>query len=222
MGDVSIGMFDPAVEAWRDLISSFNPPGGVNFHLAWLQKESAGNPCSWTSLRESGAYQLMYPDNLTQAGTTEDQMHPVPPCVSGRQTAASFDSLTDAQAAEQVRAGIQYVNYVAGVARAKLDAAGVTWGDGNPDFWRFVKLQHAYPGPSAGWLASATDQLGHPPASWDELRSTITGYSSVLDNAEWVGGYGGSTALGAGMLAFAAGLGLVWWLARRDRRSRSA
>jgi len=210
------GSFDASVEQWRGLLSKHAGDLPVNFLLAWLQRESGGNVCSFTKLRESGIFQLMPPDNTNTAGTTEAALRPA---CSGQTRTRQF---TPAELELQVTSGIRYVNAMRAAAKKKLAAAGVTWDERNPDFWRVVKLQHAYPGPTAGWLAAARMMLGRPVRSWAELRSTISGYSSVLDNAQWVGGFGAGGGSGASSTAklvlLLGGLGLLAAMASRYAR----
>jgi hypothetical protein len=214
----------PSVEQWRDLVSQMAGDIPVDFLMAWIACESGGNPCSYTSLGESGIFQLMPPDNTNTAGTTVAALRAM--CIGATQKASR--AATDDEKYEQVRSGIQYVNAMRAAAHRKLDAAGVDWPETSGDFWRFVKLQHAYPGPSAGWLAAATAQLGHPPESWAEMRSTIPGgYQGVLDNAEWVGGFGegGGSVLDTftsspEAMIWWAGLGLLaYWAVKRAGRT---
>ena len=210
--------FPPAVELWRSQILRHvpNPAGGVDYWLAWLQKESGGNPCSYTSLRESGLFQLMPPDNTNRGGTTEAALRAA--CAGSSQTPAR--SLTDADVREQMVSFERYLAYVTGRAQEKLTAAGVPWSSSTPSFWAFVKLQHAYPAPSQGWLQQATAALGRPPADWNEFRRAVPATSDlmrrVLDNAQAVGFYGkGQIPILA--IALVAGAGLVYYLARRRR-----
>lgn len=185
LGDVD-WTFSPTTEAWRPLVESYAGDIPVNFLMAWIERESGGNPCSYTSMGEAGLFQLMPPDNIAQAGTSVGALRAA--CVGSTQQRSR--ALTVDEMNEQVRSGVQYVNAMRAIAHAKLDANGVDWSEDSPDFWQFVKLQHAYPGPSSGWLANATMQLGAPPANWAEMRSTISGYDTVLANAEWVGAFG--------------------------------
>ena len=217
----------PSVEQWRDLVTQMAGDLPPEFLLAWIACESGGNPCSYTSMGEAGLFQLMPPDNINTAGTTVAALRAA--CVGNTQQRAR--ALTDDEKYEQVRSGIQYVNAMRQVAHNKLDAAGVDWPEDSADFWRFTKLQHAYPGPSARWLANATQQLGHPPASWAEMRSTIPGgYQGVLDNAEWVGtfGEGGGSVLSSltsspeSILWWLALGGVAWWAYKRASRAPSA
>lgn len=205
-----------SVEIWRPQILKYvgSPQGGADFWLAWIQRESGGNPCSYTSLRESGLFQLEPPDNTDRGGTSEALLRAA--CGSGQTVARA---LTAADIAEQMLSFQRYLAYLITQAKAKLAAAGVSWSEDSPSFWKLVKLQHAYPAPTLGWLNSATAALGHPPADWDELRSTISGYSSVLDNAEWVGNFGsGGLQIPIAVAAVAGGGILLYYLLKRRRR----
>jgi hypothetical protein len=200
--------FQASTEAWRPLIERMAGDLPVEWLMAWDDRESGGNACSYTIYGEAGIFQLMPPDNIAQAGTTVAALRAA--CSGSSQ---SGRALTAAEANEQVRSGVQYANYVRQLAHAKLDAAGVTWSERSPDFWQFAKLQHAYPGPTAGWLAQAKAELGHAPRSWQEFRSTISGYTDVLDNAEWVGafGAGGGSSLAVPLIL---GAGLAYAIYR--------
>ena len=199
--------FSAEVERWRPLVNQLAGDLPVNFLLAWIQRESDGNPCSYTKYGEAGIFQLMPPDNITTAGTTLSALRAG--CAGGTQS--QFRQLSAAERYEQVRSGVQYVNHMRTIAHDKLDAAGVRWPESSKDFWAVVKLQHAYPAPTSRWLAGAQQQLGHPPRSWAELRSTIDGYEAYLNNAEWVGSFGGGRRTGT-LIAWA-GLATIAYLA---------
>lgn len=192
LGDVD-ATFQPSTEAWRDLVSSQAGDKPIDFLMAWIDVESAGNPCSFTKLQEAGIFQLEPPDNMTQGGTTLALQHPVPPCATGMQTPVAFSQLTSDQANEQVRGGLQYVDYCRTVARADLNAAGYTdgWSDTDASFWQMVKMVHVAPAAIPGQLAQAVSVLGFVPPDWATWRATTTAWpASWLDNAEKVGAYG--------------------------------
>lgn len=218
LGDVAALAFPTSVLQWKPLLYRYASIPGVdqvqlvNFLLGWIKIESGGNPCSYTSLRESGIIQLMPPDNTNVAGTTEAALRVA--CVPGTQMLAR--SLTSAEAQLQIVSGMRYVQYVFDQARKKLAAAGASWPTSSRDFWSMVKLGHAYPAPIAGWLAQATAKYGRPPRSWAEFRSAISGYQSVLDNAERTGAYatGGGGSLLVPLL-LAGGAALLYRLATR-------
>lgn len=206
--------FPPNVERWRPYILKYvpNPQGGVDFWLAWIQRESGGNICSWTTLRESGLFQLMYGDNINDAGTTEELLRA--PCVPNTQTAAR--AITEADIREQMVSFSRYLSKIVSRAKVKLAAARVPWTESDPSFWQVVKLQHAYPAPTAIWLAAATARYGRPPANFAEMRAAVSGYTSVLENAAWVGSFGGKGGADLGtLLALGAAAGLMYYLAKR-------
>lgn len=213
------------VESWRDELAAAAPDIPIEFLMAWLKIESAGNPCSYTWMRESGIFQLMAPDNLNTAGTTEAALRAAcspaaaAACIASKQRCNELPvrDLTDDERAEQVRSGIQYVQAMRAQAHRKLDAAGVNWPETNADFWKFVKQQHAYPGPSQGWLTTAKQTLGRDP-TWDEMvQYGGNGSQTWTTNASWVGSFGtggGLTSSGwiTALLAVAAVGGVYWWM----------
>lgn len=209
-------MFPIAVERWRPHILRYVPipAGGVDYWLAWIKKESGGNLCSYTLLRESGLFQLMPPDNTGKGGTSEAALRPA---CSGQTVTRAY---SEAEIREQMVSFSRYLAYITERATEKLAAVGVPW-QGDQSFWSFVKLQHAYPSPTQAWLEIATRNLGHPPRDWAEFRRAlpVTGdlMGRVLANAEEVGFYGrGSTLIL--MAALAGGLGLVYYLWKSRRR----
>lgn len=215
LGDlVDLIPFSSSVEAWRPLLERYRGDIPIGFLLAWLSKESGGNPCSWTSLREAGIFQLMAGDNQNIAGVTEPQLRAS--CIG--ETQQSARNLTTAEAELQVASGMQYVRWARDQARKKLAAAGANWSENSTDFWKIVKLVHAYPAYINPWLAAATAKYGRPPKNWDEFRSAISGYSGVLDNAEEVGARAGVSGNGGispvMMLILGGGLGLLYLVSR--------
>lgn len=185
--------FLASVEAWRDDVTMQAGTIPVDFLLAWIMVESAGNPCSWTNYGggEGGIWQLMANDNLTNAGTTMAQQHPVPPCTSGAQTTAGRASLTDDQAYEQVRAGIQYVNYCRSRVDAWLAMYGYTdqpgWSDSDWSYWALVKQVHAAPAYIPTLLAAGVAG-GSVPADFDAMMTFSPSYNT--SNARRVGVFG--------------------------------
>lgn len=215
MGDIAAGSlpcpsgsgycppFNASVELWRDDVAAQAGTKPVDFLLAWMQVESNGNPCSWTSLAEAGVFQLMNGDNLVQGGTTLAQQHPVPPCVSGSQTTAYRTSLTDDQAHEQVRAGMQYIGYCISKVDAMLGLYGYAdqpgWTDSDWSYWAMVKMVHVAPATLPGMLTAGL-KSGGIPADWDQMMTYVTGIpASWTDNARKVGvfGAGGGSVLSA-------------------------
>ncbi len=194
-----------------------SPAGGADFWLAWIQRESGGNPCSYTSLRESGLFQLMPPDNTGRGGTTEQLLRAA--CVAGSQSASR--PLTEADVREQMVSFQRYLAYITDRAIAKLAAAGVTWSKDSPDFWKMVKFQHTLPGPTAAWLSMATRALGRPPSSWDEMApyATMAGIPAKwVENASWVGSFGRGGEIPVVLAAIAVGSAVMYYLWRKRRR----
>lgn len=210
--------FPASVERWRNPILRYVPlpAGGIDYWLAWIKKESGGNPCSYTSLRESGLFQLMPPDNTNRGGTSEAALRAA--CGSGSTVARA---LTEAEVAEQMLSFQRYLSYITAQARMKLGAAGVPWVDG-PSFWSFVKLQHAYPAPSQGWLVTASSRLGRAPTDWKEFRGALPVTSSlmerVLANAEEVGYHASGMQIPIIAAAIVGGAAVLYYLYRRRHR----
>ena len=191
----------------------------MSFLLAWIQKESYGNPCSWTSLREAGIFQLMVGSNQSVAGTSEAALRA--PCQAIPSQSLAH-SLTTAEADEQARSGVQYVRYCVTYARAKLLAAGCNWPEGSRDFGKMVMFVHILPGKITPWLAAATAGLGHPPRSWDELVTYAAGVGisdKWIQHADWIGDHWSGVGIStAAIAAFAGGTLLLYYLYRRSRR----
>lgn len=226
--------------AWRSRLEPYAGDLPMDFLLAWIQRESAGNPCSYTWIRESGIFQLMYPDNLNTAGTTEAALRSMcnpaqaRACIESRSmcNAGPVRALTDEEISEQARSGIQYVNAMRAVAHRKLDAVGITsWSEDNPDFWKLVKLQHAYPGPSQGWLQIAKNALGRDP-TWNEMviygvlgkGEAGTRFHDVIANADAVGSAAGPGISQNSIWMILLGLllaggGTYWMYSRRKIRT---
>jgi hypothetical protein len=193
----------------------------VDFLLAWIQKESYGNPCSWTSLREAGIFQLMIGDNQRDGGTTEAALRAA--CVAAPSQSLAR-TLSDAEANEQVRSGVQYVRAMRDNARRKLAAVGANWPESSTDFGKMVKFEHVLPGRTATWLAAAKAGLGRAPANWKELVpfAPAAGIpSNWVANADWVGSYWNGSGPGEIPIipiAVAVGAGVLYYLLRRRRR----
>jgi hypothetical protein len=209
--------FPAAVEFWRPYIlkNVGLPAGGMDFWLAWMAKESGGNPCSYTSLRESGLFQLMPPENTAQGGTSEAALRPA---CSGQTVTRSF---TEAEVREQMVSFNRYLQYLITKARAKAAAGGLRWSESSPDFGRLVKWEHVAPGKTAPWIAAASIGLGRPPANWDELArfsGSVAIPANWVANATEVGGYwrGGSATVM--VAALVGGAGLLYYLYQRRSR----
>ena len=192
-------------DAWRSDVEAQAGMLPVDFLMEWISVESGFNPCSYTSLQEAGIFQLMAGDNMAQGGTTMAQQHPVPPCVAGVQTSANRASLTDDQAYEQVRAGIQYVNFCKDKASALLNMYGYGdsggWSFDHYSAWCMTKMVHVAPAVIPGMLHAGLAGAGGVPADWDDMVQYVTNVpASWLANARKVGAYGE----GGGSIATAA------------------
>lgn len=210
-------MFPAAVEIWRPLVSKYAGDIPVPFLLAWIQKESYGNPCSYTSLHEFGIFQLMRGSNLQHGGTTEAALRaacmPVPSQALAR-------SLTSPEADAQVRSGVQYVNWARNYARTRMREHGVTWPESSKDFGRLTMFVHALPARIAPWFAAARAGLGRPPRSWAELVPFAPA-ANISDkwvkHADWIGSHWGGMPIPVLPIAVAAGAGVLYYLWRSRR-----
>ncbi|HET9061831.1 MAG TPA: hypothetical protein VFO62_00950 [Candidatus Binatia bacterium] len=194
-----------------------SPAGGVDFWLAWIQRESGGNPCSYTSLRESGLFQLMPPDNTGRGGTTEQLLRAA--CVAGSQSLSR--SLNENDVREQMVSFQRYLAYITQRTRDKLAQVGASWSESSPDFWQLVKFQHTLPAPTVPWLQAATAALGRPPANWAELApyASAAGVPAKwVENARWVGSYGTGGQIPVVIAALAVGSAVMYYLWRKRRR----
>ena len=245
LGDVTISPFRDSAEAWRSLVTQLAGDLPTDFMIAWIDVESGGNPCDYTSLRESGISQLMYPDNLNTAHTTEAAQHPVPPCVAGTSSSASYSSLSPSQQNDQVQGMVTYVNAMRANAHAQLQAVGTDWDESTGDFWKLVKMNHVAPATIPPALQAALAANGTPPPDWATFAqfASANGVPTAwLSNASKVGAWGSSSgvsladysdilidqitspfssALGRVMLGVLAlgGVALgVWWYRRRSHR----
>ena len=228
-GDTTQVAFNASVEAWRSDVEAQMGTKPENFLLAWIQKESNGNPCSWTSLQEAGIFQLMAGDNITQGGTTIALQHPVPPCTANAQTTAYRSSLTDDQAYEQVRAGMQYIDYCIALVDKYLGMYGYAgqpgWTNNDWSYWAMVKMVHVSPAKIPAMLQAGTAGAGGIPTDWDDMMQYVTGIpTSWTDNARWVGQYGegGGTVFNKTYLIYGAmavgALALVYLAKKQSRR----
>lgn len=197
LGDIPIWGVNPPfnayVEQWRPLITQLaagNYP--VEFLLAWIDFESNGNACDYemgTGKPEVGVFQLQYPDNIADAGSTIDALHPVPPCSDASSRYVSIDNFTRDQANEQVRSGLQYVQYCMDYVRQHSSQYGYpAWDESTADFWSLVKMVHV--GPAA--LKSMLQQGAQVNATtWDDLVQNAQGVPSHwMDVATKVGLFG--------------------------------
>lgn len=206
-------LFRSSVEAWRPLVTQFAAGKPVDFLLRWIDKESGGNPCSFTKLRESGIIQLD-PSNQVTVGTNEATMHPIPPCSAGVQTTKYLSNLTADQAYTQIDRGFAYIDWCIDYAREKLAAAGYNWDENSTSFWSMVKMVHVAPARIPVMLAQGLAcNAGTPPADWDALMFCgpfPNTPQSWTDNAGDVGSYAtGLKAFGSWPTWVWVGIGVV-------------
>lgn len=180
-----------SVESWRVLATSLGTPLAIpaNVTLAWVQKESGGNPCSIGETvnppQEYGIAQLYYPSdeaissraNLRSACATSQVTNTEIAKMDRAQKArvrAELERLarplTDAEKLAQMKATVGLIQKCRGAAGVYADRAKVKWGQ--PDRWKLVKLYHNLP-VMVALLPDVTQKLGHPPASWDEYKRTV-------------------------------------------------
>lgn len=211
-----MAFFHPSVELWRPALGDARGDIPLEFLLAFIQRESNGNPCSFTKYREAGIFQLMPGDNQNVAGTNEAALRAG--CTGDTQSPSMMWSVPQATRDAQVVSGIQYVQWARGEVH-KYSQIPET----SPDFWRLVKMIHVAP--------AIVHRFGPAAPDWDTFRAAaLVGGTpaSWLDNAEWVGGYGvggGDSVILAGVpdwltILLGVGTGLVLWKAGSWARHR--
>jgi hypothetical protein len=169
----------------------------ADFQLAWIRMESGGNIGSLTYLNERGYFQIHGPCVKTANGKGENETlagseasHVV---VDGRSLTTAdtgvnqYTPLGEARLSYDpefsYKAGVSLIQFCrvranTAVVQYKLDQ----WTEG--DRWRLTKLYHALPstvfgaasGEFKGFLQIATNALGRPPVSWDEMYHNVTPY----------------------------------------------
>jgi hypothetical protein len=211
LGDSVLSPFRGTAEDWRPLAETMAGDIPIDFIIAWIDKESGGNPCNETpdpNLREVGIGQWCSAgdcaDNLTMAGSTYAAQHPSPPCVQGANTYATYGMLTPQQQTDQMQALVTYINAARSRVDDLLSAAGTIWIDNGEDYWKLVKMIHALPGAIASGLAACTAATGQPCNDWDGFSSAARGIwgttakglkriNDVLANANDVGMWGATS-----------------------------
>lgn len=204
-------LFRASVEAWRSLVTQYANGKPVEFLLAWLDRESGGNPCDYTKLFEAGIGQLD-PSNMASVGTSVDEQHPSPPCVPGVRTISSFDALTDQQRVWQVVPWLDYVDQQIDRARTNLAQYGYAWSESSTSFWSMVKWGHIAPAYIPRILAQGIIcNGGVPPADYDTLMACNPSLpTNWVDNGRKVGSYAtGFKWFGVIPTWFAVGLGIA-------------
>jgi hypothetical protein len=165
------------VESWRSLVTqyaaTYDVPVGAA--LAWIRRESGGNPCSVGAPgKEAGIFQLYFdrPGDSVH-GATYDQLRSA--CVlSSQQTSRA---LTDDERARQVISGLAYMAQCRDTSLAQLAAVGAAWS--TSDLWTLAKQQHNLPVIPKQRLITVTASLGRAPATWAE-------FADNLDPAPWM------------------------------------
>lgn len=187
-------LFRSSVEAWRPLTTSLANGKPIEFLMAWLDKESGGNPCDYTVLHEAGIGQLD-PSNMASVGTNVSQQHPSPPCVPNtRTTNVRYADLTDDQRVQQVQPWLDYVDKCIDRASSELAQHGYSnWTPDTTSFWSMVKMGHVAPARIPVMLAQGLAcNAGTPPVDWDALMFCgpfPNTPQSWTDNAGTVGSY---------------------------------
>jgi len=220
----------PTLNDWRPLLVKHGEGLPIDFLLAWIRHESAGNPCSTGIANvEAGIFQTFHPDD-DRFGLTFAQLRAS--CVVGKQTAAR--ALTDDEADAQVRHGLAYVRAARDVARKQLAGVGADWPESSADFWMLVKLRHALPALGSSYLVAFKTANGHAPRNWNEWRDWVEGLSRdefcsvssgacrfhselarLFNNAEKVGGAAGGLLGGTvSMLMLVLLVAAAWLFAR--------
>jgi hypothetical protein len=206
MSITDAALWPTSVLRWAPLLERYAGSIPLPYLYAWIKRESDGNPCSYTTARESGIFQLMPPGNTSQAGTSEAALRAA--CIASTQQAGR--QLTASEAEEQVRSGIDYINYARGFARQY-----VNWPESSPDFWKMVKMVHVAP--------ARVKQYAPGASSWAEFRARAAAGrdtpQSWLDNADWVGAYGtgGGAVSAALVLVGLVAVGALFYLRSRRR-----
>ncbi len=228
--------FPPQVEQWRPTFRRLGSDLPQDFLLAWLTKESGGNPCA-TGIPgvEAGVFQTFHPAD-DKFGATFAQLRAL----------CSGQNLTQAMTSEfaslQANSGLNFVRGKRNAARAHLAAVGARWSESSKDFWTAVKQEHALPCVMGDLLPRVTSALGRPPRSWGEFRnavmsmspsqmgsgcagfaasSSVRGLRSRLEdtlvNAEEVGQFGGGLLGGTLVkVALAAAFGVAAYMIAKD------
>lgn len=187
-------------ESWRPIVIPIASEKGIpiEFLMKWIDVESGGQPCAVGNKfasydngvhpLEAGLVQLYGPDDykLTGADPTAIRAYCKPKYLAptggkgadGKPLMAMAFSqecsrpLTPAEMGEAVRYSAAKVLADAQRASQILASVGSQWSHFSPDYWKFVKLQHALPG-----LAKAISYtklvLGYAPKTWSEYRTTV-------------------------------------------------
>lgn len=194
-----------SVEKWRPLVAKHNNNLPIEFLLAWIAKESGGNPASLGAITEVGIFQIDMQDGPRYGGTLES-LH--------RNFAAPSSQtllrpLTDAEKVLQVTTGVAMVADYRDRSRARLAEVYANWPEGSSDFWSLVKWHHNLPAYTKPLLRDYVAANGAPPGTFDAWAAWVnggdrpsyvserywntsgTGLSKYTNGAAKVGAYGG-------------------------------
>ena len=237
-----------SAEDWRPLAETMAGDIPIDFIIAWIDKESGGNPCNRTTdplLFEVGIGQFCTAgdcaDNLTMAATTSAAQHPVPPCIPGANSYATYASLSPSQQTDQMQALVTYIKNARNRVDDYLSSAGTIWIDNGEDYWKLVKMVHALPHAIVVGLPACTAATGQPCDDWNGFASAIRGLwnnskriNEIIANANDVGMWGATDVSTVGnvvkalqydstlslMIFGLLGLGVgAWWYGRHRRRT---
>lgn len=205
-----------SVKHWAPYVRPAAQANGIDpgVAMAWLAVESGGNICAVGERtargpdgapKEVGLFQLYNPDDFKalKAKATDLRAYCVKPLPGQPDPMRISRNPTSEEIAHHIALGIGLIHKCMSTAAHYLGAAGITWRSTDPDFWRAVKLVHALPVIVSHGFEQVTQHLGHPPATWNEFRSTYAqlnprarynpsishqdGYWRALENAERTG-----------------------------------
>jgi hypothetical protein len=231
--------FKESAEQWRTLFEQLAPDLPTDFLIAWLDKESGGNPCSLgmtdPNKFEAGIFQTMHP-NDDKFGATAAELR----------TGCNGQLIEDPSLVNydlQASHGLNFVRAKVAAAQTHLFAAGVQWDQSSSDFWKAVKQEHALPCVMGDLLPRVVKRYGPPPdfgtfreqamtfapsetgscsgfMSFPSVRGLRNRLEDTMQNAEETGKYGGGVFGAIGklgkfgpfvMLGAAAGLLYLIW-----------
>jgi hypothetical protein len=219
--------FRDPVEFWRPYADAFNGDVPTDFTLDWIDKESGGNRCNFTSsagFPEVGILQLD-PGNMAMAGTDQETLRAG--CTGQFDASGTPDDLNRAMST-----GIDYIKALKNLTHGKVD-----WPENSTDFWSLVRLQHAAGiGATDQSLAIAKNNLGRAPANWDEFIANgccppgrFSHWADVAaENGSWAAGFQPSVLATFSSPKWLTWLGLAatllgaWWFERRSHRLASS
>lgn len=173
-------------ETWRPVVMALVIPKRINldFCIAWIAKESGGNPCAWGSAnakgpdghpREQGIGQLYNPDDFTRFKIPSGSLRVY--CVPGSQKCSR--KLTSDEILDQAKWLIELIAYCRERA-GKISADNHLQWSGK-DMYKLIKLWHGLPGLVSG-VSRFTKQVGRPPSDWQEYKNLVMSGEVKLDS----------------------------------------